>query len=132
MKLSRCDRGTRPYLAWVENNAAAHPGAADTTLPTDLYALTLGGTRALTAAKAAAATVPASARLPLDQVTPLLPVQPAAKIICVGLNYALHAKEGGHAIPTYPSFFLRVYSSLLPARAPVVRPKLSAQLDYEC
>jgi 2-keto-4-pentenoate hydratase/2-oxohepta-3-ene-1,7-dioic acid hydratase in catechol pathway len=59
-------------------------------------------------------------------------VQPTAKIICVGLNYALHAKEGGHAIPTYPSFFLRVYSSLLAAGAPVIRPTSSAQLDYEC
>jgi acylpyruvate hydrolase len=132
MKLMMFERGNGASLGMVENNAVVDLGAADASLPKDLHGLMLGGARALTAAKAAAAGVPASARLPLDAVTPLLPVQPAAKIICVGLNYALHAKEGGHAIPTYPSFFLRVYSSLLAAGAPVVRPKLSAQLDYEC
>ena len=71
---------------------------------------------------------PARAR----RVKPALPIDPSGKIICVGLNYALHAKEGGHAIPTYPSFFLRVPTSLVAAGAPVIRPKVSAQLDYEC
>src|SRR5262249_40093957 len=75
---------------------------------------------------------PASARLALDQVQPALPIERPHKIICVGLNYALHAKEGGHAIPTYPSFFLRVPTSLVAAKAPVIRPKVSVELDYEC
>ena len=132
MKLMMFDRGNGATLGLVENHAVVDLAAADPTLPKDLNGLMLGGTRALTAAKAAAAAQPASARLALDAVTALLPIQPAAKIICVGLNYALHAKEGGHPIPTYPSFFLRVYSSLLAADAPVVRPTLSAQLDYEC
>ena len=68
----------------------------------------------------------------LDAVKPALPIVPSGKIVCVGLNYALHAKEGGHAIPTYPSFFLRVPTSLVAAGAPVIRPKCSIQLDYEC
>src|SRR4030095_12501938 len=54
------------------------------------------------------------------------------KFICVGLNYALHAKEGGHDIPTYPSFFLRVPTSLVAAGAPVIRPKARVPPDYEC
>ena len=132
MKLMMFDKGNAAALGLVENNAVVDLAAADATLPKDLEALIAAGSRALTAAKAAAATVPASARLALDGVKPMLPVQPTAKIICVGLNYALHAKEGGHAIPTYPSFFLRVYSSLLAAGAPVIRPTSSAQLDYEC
>ena len=132
MKLMMFEKGSGAALGLVENSALVDLAAADATLPKDLHALMQAGTRALTAAKAAAATIPASARLPLDTVKPSLPIHPAAKVICVGLNYALHAKEGGHAIPTYPSFFLRVFSSLLPAAQPVVRPKLSAQLDYEC
>ena len=132
MKLMMFEKGSGAALGLAENGAVVDLAAADATLPKDLHGLMLAGTRALTAAKAAAATVPASVRLPLDTVKPLLPIHPAAKVICVGLNYALHAKEGGHAIPTYPSFFLRVFSSLLPAAQPVVRPKLSAQLDYEC
>ena len=35
-------------------------------------------------------------------------------------------------MPTYPSFFLRVPTSLVAAGAPVIRPKCSDQLDYEC
>src|SRR5262245_65463094 len=125
MKLMMFDRGNGATLGLVENNAVVDLGAADPTLPKDLTGLILGGTRAVTAAKAAAASVGPSARLPLDAVTTLLPVQPAAKIICVGLNYALHAKEGGHAIPTYTSFFLRVCSSLISAGPPAAPSKLS-------
>jgi acylpyruvate hydrolase len=132
MKLMMFAKGNGAALGAVENNAVVDLAAADASLPKDLQGLIAAGARALTAAKSVAATVPAASRLPLDGVQPLLPVQPTAKIICVGLNYALHAKEGGHAIPTYPSFFLRVYSSLLPAGAPVIRPRLSPQLDYEC
>jgi 2-keto-4-pentenoate hydratase/2-oxohepta-3-ene-1,7-dioic acid hydratase in catechol pathway len=68
----------------------------------------------------------------LDAMKPALPISPPGKIICVGLNYALHAKEGGHPMPTYPSLFLRVPTSLTAAGAPVIRPKCSIQLDYEC
>jgi 2-keto-4-pentenoate hydratase/2-oxohepta-3-ene-1,7-dioic acid hydratase in catechol pathway len=53
------------------------------------------------------------------------------KIICLGLNYADHAKEGGHARPDYPSFFMRGPSSLTAHQAPIIRPKASAKLDYE-
>ena len=75
---------------------------------------------------------PQSAVLALDAVTPALPIQNPEKFIGVGLNYALHAKEGGHDIPAYPEFFMRAPTSLIPAEAPVVRPQCSEQLDYEC
>jgi 2-keto-4-pentenoate hydratase/2-oxohepta-3-ene-1,7-dioic acid hydratase in catechol pathway len=132
MKFMMFAKGTGSALGLVENSAVVDLAAADASLPKDLNGLLLAGPRALTAAKAAAAAIPASARLTLDALKPALPIAPTAKIICVGLNYALHAKEGGHAIPTYPSFFLRVHSSLVAAGAPVVRPAASAQLDYEC
>ncbi len=132
MKFMMFEKGSGAALGLVENNAVVDLSAADDNLPKDLQGLIVAGARALTAAKVAAASVPASARLALESVKAMLPVQPTAKIICVGLNYALHAKEGGHPIPTYPSFFLRVRSSLLAAGAPVLRPQVSAQLDYEC
>ncbi|MGH6799463.1 MAG: fumarylacetoacetate hydrolase family protein, partial [Roseiarcus sp.] len=53
------------------------------------------------------------------------------KIICLGLNYADHAKEGGHAKPEYPSFFLRCASSLVAHGRPILRPRVSIKLDYE-
>ena len=53
------------------------------------------------------------------------------KIVCMGLNYADHAKEGGHARPDYPSFFMRVPSSLLGHEQPMIVPPVSDKLDYE-
>jgi 2-keto-4-pentenoate hydratase/2-oxohepta-3-ene-1,7-dioic acid hydratase in catechol pathway len=53
------------------------------------------------------------------------------KIVCMGLNYADHAKEGGHDRPEYPSFFMRVPSSLLGHEQPMIVPPVSDKLDYE-
>ena len=53
------------------------------------------------------------------------------KIVCMGLNYADHAKEGGNARPEYPSFFMRGPSSLTAHLAPIIRPSFSDKLDYE-
>src|SRR5205809_3102587 len=132
MKLMMFAQGKGSALGLVEGKSVVDLVAADASLPKDLRSLIAAGPGALGAVKAAAAKAPASAKLALDTVKPALPIVPSGKIVCVGLNYALHAKEGGHAIPTYPSFFLRVPTSLLPAGAPVIRPKVSAQLDYEC
>lgn len=69
--------------------------------------------------------------VPLASVTLLPVVTDAPKIICVGLNYADHAKEGGNAVPDYPGLFLRTNRSMIPANAPMVRPTCSDTLDYE-
>ena len=132
MKLMMFQRGRSTVLGLVEGKAVIDLGIADPALPRDLKSLIAAGVGALAAAKAAAANAPASARFVLDAMKPALPIAHPTKFICVGLNYALHAKEGGHEIPTYPSFFLRVPTSLVAAGAPVTRPKASIQLDYEC
>jgi acylpyruvate hydrolase len=132
MKLMMFEKGGGAALGLVEGESVIDLGAADASLPKDLAGLIAAGPDALTKAKAAAGKAPASAKLALGAVKPALPFARPDKMICVGLNYALHAKEGGHAIPTYPSFFLRVPTSLTAAGAPVIRPKVSIQLDYEC
>ncbi len=53
------------------------------------------------------------------------------KIICLGLNYADHAAEGGHSRPEYPAFFMRGPSSLAAHLQPLIRPKVSDKFDYE-
>jgi acylpyruvate hydrolase len=70
-------------------------------------------------------------RLPLAslQFSPIIP-EPG-KIICLGLNYFDHAKEGGRDKPEYPWFFLRSASSLLAPNADAVLPKVSERFDYE-
>jgi len=73
----------------------------------------------------------AGAGMPLAEVE-LLPVVPRpGKVVCLGLNYAEHAKEGGFQVPDYPALFLRVSTSLVGAGAPIVRPHCSVTLDYE-
>lgn len=73
------------------------------------------------------------ARRPLKGLKYALPVARPGKILCLGLNYMDHVKEGRYAdnVPKFPSLFFRVLSSLVPHEAPIVRPQASIQLDYE-
>ena len=62
----------------------------------------------------------------------LLPVIPRpGKIICIGLNYRDHAKEGGNPIPDYPAVFMRGATSLVAHGEPILRPPVSDKLDWE-
>jgi 2-keto-4-pentenoate hydratase/2-oxohepta-3-ene-1,7-dioic acid hydratase in catechol pathway len=68
---------------------------------------------------------------PLAGVNFIPLVDKPSKIICLGLNYADHAAEGGHARPEYPAFFMRGASSMVGHHAPMIRPKVSDKFDYE-
>ncbi len=59
------------------------------------------------------------------------PIARPGKIICLGLNYADHAQEGGHKELPYPSFFMRSATSLVAHGKPIIRPRVSIELDYE-
>ena len=101
------------------------------TLPGDMVALCTRGPAGFAAAAKEAAAAPATARIPFDAAK-LLPVVPRpGKIICLGLNYADHAAEGGNQRPDYPSFFLRGASSLVAHGAAIRQPRVSSQLDFE-
>ncbi|MHB8507614.1 MAG: fumarylacetoacetate hydrolase family protein [Candidatus Dormibacteria bacterium] len=54
-----------------------------------------------------------------------------SKIVCVGRNYAAHAAELGHDIPTQPLIFLKAPSSLISDGDDVEYPPLSARVDHE-
>ncbi|MHA8054975.1 fumarylacetoacetate hydrolase family protein [Aquirufa nivalisilvae] len=54
-----------------------------------------------------------------------------SKIICVGLNYADHAKETGAAIPTEPILFFKSTSALSGPFDDVIIPKNSVKTDWE-
>jgi 2-keto-4-pentenoate hydratase/2-oxohepta-3-ene-1,7-dioic acid hydratase in catechol pathway len=70
-------------------------------------------------------------RLNLADLDLAPPMRAPGKIICLGLNYFDHAKEGGREKPEYPWFFLRSATSLLAPDAKVMRPRVSERLDYE-
>lgn len=132
MKLMMIEKGKGAALALVDGETVIDLGAADAALPKTLIGLIEAGPAGLAAVKAAAAKAPAAAKSPLASVKAALPIAKPPKFICVGLNYLEHAKEGGHGPPSYPSFFPRWATSLVAAGAPVIRPKASIQLDYEC
>lgn len=67
----------------------------------------------------------------VPDAVPAMPVFPGTRVICLGLNYAEHAREGGAEPPPYPAFFIRVDSSLAPNGADVVLPRVSDKLDFE-
>jgi len=53
------------------------------------------------------------------------------KIICIGRNYAKHAKELGNAVPTEPVYFMKPDSALLPKKQPFFYPNFTKDLHYE-
>jgi 2-keto-4-pentenoate hydratase/2-oxohepta-3-ene-1,7-dioic acid hydratase in catechol pathway len=68
---------------------------------------------------------------PLSAVTLLPPIPNPGKIVCIGLNYRDHAAEAGLKLPEHPSVFVRLTNTLTAHGAPMVRPKLSSDFDYE-
>jgi len=73
---------------------------------------------------ASAPTVDASVRLGPVIARP-------SKIICIGLNYADHAKESGAEIPKEPILFFKATSSLTGPNDPLIIPRNSRKTDWE-
>ena len=61
----------------------------------------------------------------------LLPPCAPSKIVCVGRNYADHAKEFNNPAPLEPLIFLKPPSSLIGSGGAIVLPKASERVDYE-
>ncbi|HLI17248.1 MAG TPA: fumarylacetoacetate hydrolase family protein [Rhodanobacteraceae bacterium] len=59
------------------------------------------------------------------------PVGRVGKLICVGLNYADHAKESGQPIPEQPVIFMKATSAIVGAHDDVLIPPGSEKTDWE-
>lgn len=68
--------------------------------------------------------------LAMEDVELLAPCQPS-KIVCVGLNYAEHAKELKMKLPDEPILFLKPPSAVIGPGAEIVVPESSDRVDYE-
>lgn len=66
----------------------------------------------------------------VDGSSLLVPVEPS-KIVCVGRNYAAHARELGNDVPAEPLLFLKPPSALLASGATIEPPPESQRIDYE-
>jgi hypothetical protein len=61
-------------------------------------------------------------------LAPLVPTD----ILCIGLNYLEHAKESGSSIPENPMLFIKSSNTLAGPGDPILIPRRSTQIDYEC
>lgn len=66
----------------------------------------------------------------LEEVHILPPVMPS-KIVCVGRNYADHARELGNEVPSEPMIFMKPSTALASHESVVVYPDCSSKVDYE-
>jgi 2-keto-4-pentenoate hydratase/2-oxohepta-3-ene-1,7-dioic acid hydratase in catechol pathway len=70
------------------------------------------------------------AEIPLSSVRLLAPVQPG-KIVCVGRNYAEHAREQNVEVPEIPLLFLKPPSTVIGPDDAIVLPPQSRQVEHE-
>ena len=120
-------------LGIVEGDQVVDLQAIDGTVAVDLGEVLKAGNGDLKPLANLAKRAPTSARKPLSGITYRLPVERPGKIICLGLNYLEHVKEGAQRdnIPKFPTIFMRGQTSLVPHGAPIVRPLVTETLDYE-
>ena len=59
------------------------------------------------------------------------PVNNIGKLVCIGLNYRLHAQEAGLAIPEEPIIFMKATTSLSGPNDDVMLPRDSVKSDWE-
>ncbi len=65
-----------------------------------------------------------------DEVRIAQPFLPG-KVVCVGLNYKDHAKEGNNPLPKQPVLFAKWTSAIIGPGDPIVLPPDSSEVDYE-
>jgi len=120
-------------LGVVEGDQVIDLQAVDPNLPADLRVILTRNNGDLTPLSDLAKRAPASARRPLQGIKYALPVANPGKIVCLGLNYLEHVKEGPNRdnIPKFPTIFMRCNTSLVAHESPMIRPRASETFDYE-
>jgi 2-keto-4-pentenoate hydratase/2-oxohepta-3-ene-1,7-dioic acid hydratase in catechol pathway len=133
MKIVAFEANNESRLGVVEGDSVIDLQAVDGNLPGDLGEVLRRGNGDLKSLTHLAKKAPASARRTLAGLKFALPVARPGKIICLGLNYLDHVKEGPQRdnVPKFQSIFFRMLTSLTPHLSPLMRPKKSIQLDYE-
>jgi acylpyruvate hydrolase len=133
MKIVGFTRGEELRLGVVDGGEVVDLQAADPSTPNDLAAVLRQREGSLQSLAELAGRAPDSARRPLADITYALPVARPGKIICLGLNYLDHVKEGRYAdtLPQFPTLFSRGLNSVVPHLHPLTRPRASETFDYE-
>jgi len=117
-----------PRAAALRGNEVVDLQVADPLLPASMRELLAAGEGIWPQVAAAAAE---GTGKPLSEVRLAPPVPDPRKIICIGLNYADHAKETGVEPPSEPVVFSKFLTALIPHEQPIALPAVSPEVDYE-
>jgi acylpyruvate hydrolase len=133
MKIVGFEAGGNLRLGVVQGDTVVDLQAVDPKVPANLAEILQSTNGDLSSLADLAKKAPASAHRPLADIKYALPVARPGKIICLGLNYMDHVKEGKYAdnIPKFPTIFFRVQTSLAAHKQPLLRPVVSETFDYE-
>lgn len=120
-------------LGVIEGDTVIDLQSVDANVPGDLGEALARSSGDLKPLADLAKKATSAAHLPLAGLKFSLPVARPSKIICLGLNYLDHVKEGPQKdnIPKFQSIFFRMLTSMVPHLSPIIRPRVSIQLDYE-
>lgn len=116
-----------PRVAVKQNSGYIDLHEADSSLPTSMREFLQLGNDGLRRAEA----ILKSGQTTTPVTTLMAPVPDPGKIICVGLNYADHAKESGSEPPPEPVIFNKFGTAVCAHDDAIVLPQLSNQVDYE-
>ncbi len=125
MKLSTFSHGGKTSWGIVQDDRVFDVGAALASRYADLKAAISAGLEGVSGALEGAKSYQ------LSEVIWLPVVPNPDKILCVGLNYEMHRKETGRSEVEHPTIFARYANSQTGHLAPIVRPKVSSELDFE-
>lgn len=128
MRLVTYKSARGPRVAGVRDGGYVDLHATDGELPSSMKQLLALGPAGL---ERAAAAVKRGEKIAASSVRLLAPVPDPEKVICVGLNYADHARESGVAPPEEPVLFNKFPTALAAHGEEIVLPSESKEVDYE-
>ena len=122
----RTDRGLRLHVKGTAGYVDLADASDDDRLST-LTGMLAAGDAGLGAARRASEL--AGVAVEKHRFGPATPDTP--RILCLGVNYAEHAIEGGRDVPKWPESFVRGTGSVIGPYDDLVAPALTERLDYE-
>ena len=122
----RTDRGLRLHVKGTAGYVDLADASDDDRLST-LTGVLAAGDAGLGAARRSSEL--AVVAIEKHRVGPATPDTP--RILCLGVNYAEHAIEGGRDVPKWPESFVRGTGSVIGHYDDLVAPALTERLDYE-
>ncbi len=131
MRIINININGQPTLVVRKGRKLINLAVAAPNLPRDLKRLLELGDKGTAAIKKAIAKPAKKAEIREAGIVHLPPIMNPSKILCLGVNYADHAKEMKSAKPNFPVIFARHSSSLVAQNGAMVRPANSEQFDYE-